>query len=480
MTVACINYDQDGNLDILNQNKNWPNPPAAPIELRYIKKTPQIIERADTLCTPEKAIDDLGRMQVWLFKKSKMVLTEVDLTGVSGKDLSSIVSTGAYYNFKHLVDYEDCTAKGNSKYTCNKSSVKEEKSASPVSICREKGAYPAKSIENAALAGMAGLMQAYKSIKASTINVNIPKVELLIHPIFKSRITTKQETLVTFMTDNAFWTNSSRRGQINTIALLPHSEEYKVLFQNAPLWAQSGVISHEYGHHALHYLAPNLFTSAQTSNLKRDFEAVLEDLTAKAFGKKNRTVSTREVVSSLNEGYADLIAHYTHDSGNNPWGTVVIGSFQKSRNAGSCDCDDGEVKSINRSVIKHFFSPHESKPHSYLSVNHQDVHTVGAIIAHGIDSILSLQKKTDGTKLTSIEKMNWLIKWAKKLNKDFTQKDEVSPSMLLEEFMYHGVKHLDEMEKPFSEEQCHIIKRVFPVYAQKWQHNKKDFSCSYD
>ena len=468
--------------DAKNQNNSWPNPPKKSIDLNYVKKTPIALEISDSLCTPEKAIEDLGKMRVWLFKKNKLVQTEVDLTGVSGKDLSSIVSSGAYYNFKHLVDYKECSNTGKSSYHCKSSHITIKQQGKPVSICRTGGAYPPKSIENAALAGVSGLMQAYKSIKASATNIKLPKVELLIHPYFESRINTKDESLITYMTDNAFWTNASRRGSGYTIALLPHSEQFKVIFERAPLWAQSGVISHEYGHHVFHHLAPNLFASQENLSISQDlsqqFGQVLESLSAKAFGKENRTITNKEVIASLNEGYADLVAHYAHDSGNNPWGSVVIGSFQKARNTASCDCDNGEVKSINKSVIKHFFSPHTSRPHTYLSVNHQDVHTVGAIIAHGIDNILTKQVNQNGTPLNSIEKMNWLLNWANKLNKDFKQNNNYSPRDLLQELMFHGVSHVDQAGAPLSEKQCDVISRVFPIYVDHWQENREGFYCS--
>ena len=479
--IGCTNPYYNPNLDVRDQNRTWPNPPKKSINLNYIKKNPIILERADTFCKPDKAVKDLGKIKVWLFKKNKLVLTEVNLTGVSGKDLSSIVSSGAFYGFKHLVDYKECKKTGNSSYHCELSGTTVEDQGKPVSICRAEGAYPAKSIENAALAGMSGLMQAYKAIKASNKEIKLPKVELLVHPFFESRINTEQESLVTFMTDNAFWTNASRRGTGYSIALLPHSEQFKLVFDKAPLWAQSGVVSHEYGHHVFHHLAPNLFASPQklslSEQLNQNFETVLEKLSAKAFGKDNRTISSKEVISSLNEGYADLVAHYAHDSGNNPWGSVVIGSFQKARNTASCDCDDGEVKSINKSVIKHFFSPHQSRPHTYLSVDHQDVHSVGAIIAHGIDDLLSKQTKQNGSPLSSIEKMNWLINWGKKLNKDFEQKNVYTPRDLLQEFMYHGVQSIDQLDAPFSKEQCKTVSRVFPVYIEHWD-SKEDFSCS--
>lgn len=468
-------------MDTRNQNKTWPNPPKKSIDLNFVKKNPIILERADTFCTPDKALEDIGKTKVWLFKKNKLVLTEVNLTGVSGKDLSSIVSSGAYYNFKYVVDYKECSSRGNSNYHCKLSTTFVEQEGKAVSICRAGGGYPAKSIENAALAGMSGLMQAYKTIKASSQEINLPKVELLIHPFFESRINTEQESLVTFMTDNAFWTNASRTGKGFSIALLPHSEQFKKVFDKAPLWAQSGVVSHEYGHHVFHYLAPNLFASAQSMSLSQqigqNFENVLETLSAKAFGKENRTITTKQVVSSLNEGYADLIAHYSHDSGNNPWGSVVIGLFQKARNTKSCNCDDGEVKSINNSVIKHFFSPHTSRPHTYFAVDHQDVHSVGAIIAHGIDDLLSNQQKESGSELSSIEKMNWLINWANRLNKDFEQRHAYTPPDLLQEFMYHGISYLDELHAPFTLEQCKTINRVFPVYIDHWKSSKENFSC---
>ncbi|NRA47287.1 MAG: hypothetical protein HRU09_20245 [Oligoflexales bacterium] len=480
MVVACTIPGQNPN-EVRNENRSWPNPPKKSINLNYVKKTPIILERADTLCTPEKALEDLGTMKVWLFKKNKLVQTDVDLTGVSGKDLSSIVSSGAFYDFKHLVNYSECKSTGTSSYHCEASKITVEQKGKPVSICRSGGAYPAKSIENAALAGMSGLMQAYKSIKAAATKIKLPKVELLIHPYFESRIETKQESLVTFMTDNAFWTNASRTDSGFTIALLPHSQQFKMIFDRAPLWAQSRVISHEYGHHVFHHLAPNLFSSDKplsiSEEISQNFEAVLATLSAKAFGKENRKITNKEVISALNEGFADLIAHYAHDSGNNPWGSVVIGSFKKARDISSCDCDNGEVKSINKSVIKHFFSPHTSKPHSYLSVDHQDVHTVGAIIAHGIDDLLSRKTKANGASLSSIEKMNWLINWASRLNREFSTTSSYVPRALLRELMYHGINNLEQHDDPLSEEQCQIISRIFPVYVSHWE-NKDDFLCA--
>ena len=107
------------------------------------------------------------------------------------------------------------------------------------------------------------------------------------------------------------------------------------------LWLHPTVVGHEFGHHFFSEFAPDLLFYNQHGS---------------TVAAKIRIVDQRSVISSINEGFADLVAHYTFHSGTLDFGSVRFSGAAQSRDPGADRNDDDLEKALNRSVIKHYFS----------------------------------------------------------------------------------------------------------------------------
>lgn len=453
-----------------------PKPRNTPVDVVYHKKTPLFFELADPNCTLEQAVEDLGSMQVWLRKKNALVLSAVDLSGVSGKGLSSAFTHAALAGYFVQSLYKDCSEAGPSTYTCQSREVQLRSSGKKIPICRRGGAYPQASLENAALATLAGIKQAWALVQP-TADKPYPKVEVLIQPRLESILATNDGPLLATLTDNAFWSSSQRGERPYTIAILPHSRESQSFFAPFNMWEHQGVISHEYGHHVFYESTPHLRPSEFKLSDSEQLEIFLDEIATWANGINKRVIGRKDVIAALNEGIADLISNYAHDSGRDPLGDLIFGPFSKARNIQSCTCDDGEVKSLSQSALKHFFSPHFSRPHYALSADHQDIHTIGAIMAHGWDQLLTGVLGASEQNPETALKLSYTREWLSAINAQAEVWKGLSPEALLEAITYHGTEFIWIRSKNPAETLCPSIKRLYPIYSSKWLQSGASVAC---
>ncbi len=446
------------------------------VSLRVRTGTPHIFALQDTNCDKKNALPDLGKIKVWLKDKrtNEVVLTEVDLTGVSGQGLSSDAIDTALYGTE-IKEAVECVVK-NGEVECK--DLKQLHGTDfvrgkAINICRKGGAYDRESIENVALAMAAAVQPSwifYKSLGHSSSDKNIfKKVTLLVHPLVQMKKSVSGDTELgsldanvhNDMTDNAFWTELREQG-MTVLAALPHSLERRAQFP-VSFWEIPGVQSHEFGHHVFHSVAPDLAHSVGSPSM---------------------------AILALNEGFADTFAHLVFESGKHPLaGIDLTSSRDLDRDVGSEVFTSGMKKSLTERVVSLAFPSLLNLSHgSYGETegpNYSDPHILGAVVAYGLNGLLTQKSKITSDQSTVLEKNVGLdlLHWLEGMQTRFRSEEWYSNTRYLEtallNILQNSVKAVanDHAEKERMgllgsgdislQDHKDFVHRVFPVYAYR-------------
>jgi hypothetical protein len=243
------------------------------------------------------------------------------------------------------------------------------------------------------------------------------------------------------------------------------------------LWENLAVASHEWGHHFMALNAHRLlggvpkigfFDAGVKSHVNFNSE------NNQASEEETNIVDVEKSISAVNEGIADLVAHYAFNSSRNEFGMIHMGSIKKGRDVLSTTADDNSEKILDVTFLKNFFSRTKVKRASFLSPDHQDVHAIGANLATSMDryyelfinQTLPLQHKTD-------QKAIWLHNWLRAVNEKSFR--ESSPQGVLSEIIWQGVKQPMGKNMKINKKQCDFLAYAFPVFQIFWQTR---YSCT--
>ncbi|MBP6219041.1 MAG: hypothetical protein KA436_10690 [Oligoflexales bacterium] len=445
--------------------------------------TPIVLQLQDPQCSSDDALDDLGLIHIWLrnSKTERVELTEFDLTGVSGRGLRSEAIEVALHGSELKTDI-GCTIEDGKERCLDLKKMRGEpfvEKGSELNICRKGGSYHADSLENTALAMVAGVHPAWKFLKSTGHPISKPgtfkKVILLVHPDVTREITMtapgEDVIVMRSQVDNAFWTELEDEGKF-IIAAVPQSKKYGPAFDTA-LWKMPAVFSHEFAHHVFYLLAPSL----------------IDPLSPVA-----------KAVRGLNEAFADMLAHLVFNSGNhNQAGFLALkGEKGLDRAVGSPVFDDQSRKVLTSDVICAAFSSclvFRSLRDLEESSRFSDPHMWGAVVAYGLNKVYHdrnfiLDQKNPDTSLSMEQKIVLdLMKWVSRMGSSYREQ-AASESLRLtfqsnEEFLERAVMdavqfsgsrdnmkllgfgdRLDRVDLKFLDER--FLKKVFPVYASKY------------
>ncbi|EQC46060.1 hypothetical protein [Bacteriovorax sp. Seq25_V] len=267
------------------------------------------------------------------------------------------------------------------------------------------------------------------------------------------------------MTDNAFYYNSG-------LYFIPHSKEFKNYLgdKHVDYWEIPFVASHEYGHHIFASFFPE---SQGQLNLKatlkhtcfeghKELNRVLKNTSGssqEAFSQ--RQVTTQDVLSSFNEGFADLFAYFTLDKAKASLDGIF--GFDDEREVDSLFFANFKVKAFSKEVAEVFFSTYDYSQSSTLGT-FQDTHTIGAIAAARINLIL------EKAQLTNVMKLNVILDWLELMNAEFDAK----VGLEVEEYMFEGLNAFKTVflrqvgQEQLTAEQLKDFQEAFPYYAEKF------------
>ena len=235
-------------------------------------------------------------------------------------------------------------------------------------------------------------------------------------------------------------------------------------WKNINFWEWDWAISHEFGHHVLTELTEYITGEVNLSSEEKNHPKYIAPpiISAKSMKQRQlisfdliREVTKEDIVGAVHEGFADLFGYYS--TGGKPNRLKGIQCFAKNRDVSSATFYNNQPKKLSASVLNTFYSStHELSIGDCNDVSFQDIHTIGAIIAHSMDRVF----KTKHPNI--INRAALLVKWALRLNylKNKTLK--------LEDILADGIYNVST-NGVLNEAQCAILQEQFPAsYISYW------------
>lgn len=467
------------------------------------RKPALVVSMYDQNCTPEKALRELGSIMINVNSGGKQEKVPFDFSGVSGLGLKSQYSLGSVSSYVWEETYKDCVSVDKQNFSCQSSTVAENP-GQLVPICSvPKDGFPLYSIENIALVTMAAYIKSFRSyeITLDTLTQSPSReIGILVLPTFRRIFQmTNGTTYTRYDLDNARWTSRvvPGYGWKYAIEFLPHSAQYMQGGQGNEYFLQMGIASHETGHHNF---------ASRVGKLKRagfsgaDAEAgATELLTSYLAGSSIRNINIRLPIGALDECYADMTAHYVFKSSLNPYFQFFTANDQSRRvSAGEINGSNDQIKSLSAALIQNFFKQRWSSPPDSFTPNHQDIHSVGAILANIADRLFAEKAGATLADPKTNEKFEMANVWATEVAKAYAQQEALfskvpeagygpnpaqytsGPALFLEQIAWVMVNTAalggNASEKTLNQAQCNIVSTQLPVYAQKWLQQKR-YKC---
>jgi hypothetical protein len=338
----------------------------------------------------------------------------------------------------------------------------------------------------------------------------MPPVGLGLFPQYKKDVKRIEQTIrmdgsrsqsatqtVTIETDNAFYSpfaDDTLSPSLYAISVIPQSAEARQqgLFNSKGLWEFPVVIHHEYGHHVFQMLFGDSTVVSFQAYLDywqshRSLHAIHGSLGASDHSgnpekSKERLAflsSPGYVFGSLNEAFADLFAHYSLKEAK---GLFDISCFKQTRDVLSPVMYGGLSKIWNDAIWKETFDistrlgadnvdKNDASPLELCSQpSFDDIHVVGAVIAHTVDAAFqTVVVARPETMTPALFKSGLLMKWLQ----DLRVSDEVlelsskqTLSRILNTALGTALTALGERDKL---EFCSVVQQKFPVMLKRWE-----------
>jgi len=353
----------------------------------------------------------------------------------------------------------------------------------------------------------------YSSLQESVPKLELPampQVGLGLFPLYKKDIKRIEQTIrmdgsknqsatqtVSIETDNAFYSpfaDETLSSSVFAISVIPQSVEARKdgLFDGKGLWEFPVVIHHEYGHHVFQMLFGNATVLGFQAYLDywqehRNLHSIHGALDAKDHSSNPETRKERlaflaspgSIFGALNEGFADLFAHYSLKEAK---GLFDITCFKQTRDVQNPLMygdlpkiwDDSlwrETFDISARLGADTVNKSNSSPVELCSVpSFDDIHIVGAVIAHTVDAVFQTTVPQRPEGLTpAVHKARLLMQWVQNLSKS----DEVlelsrkqTLSRILNSALGTALQSLGTQDKT---EFCAVVQQKFPVVLARWQ-----------
>lgn len=287
----------------------------------------------------------------------------------------------------------------------------DEISSIPFIPCRGRDYSTEEDYESAAVSTLSTFSIIEQKLKLA--NIILPKISLRIAPLVEEVLETQEGKKIirttSHLINNAYYNPNSKE-----IVFLPQGipKVGVVPFSGIPMWQIPFVSSHEYGHHFFSENFPNFFKD-QTIDYKNKlcFDSSTEQ--SFSFSKKQQKKEFKDIVTIINEGFADLFSQSIIDKNINLKG---INCLEKSRDIYSSVFASGRPKKFESDAIKSFFIKRAtSSTNCFKNTNLSDPHMIGAIIAYMFNSALFNQKATLKNRL------EFLGEWVKTLNSKYIE-----------------------------------------------------------
>ena len=448
---------------------------------------------ADNQCDVASRDDQqVGKIQVNRWQDGNLQLVDAHLE-TTYADFSSSIISNAYSNFHSI---KKCEKNGEDKDCSNTTEYLGTPTA--LGICQSTGAYPRTSFEGIGTAAASLIEQAQQFyLSTDGHRTDHSKNVLLVLPKFEEQVTEvysdgQRATHSTFETNNLAYSGPNKESDHGIFFIYPKggSARSQELFGEFNLWEVPFAQIHEVGHHIFHHHAGEFENSAGgTLSAQPFWERLASNLLGQpAIGQldawenardrallsrlgRSPQVSSYDYWRATNEGFADLFAFYALGGQGNLLAGVTC--LEHSREISSGKMIDGSGKILTRFVLDQFEGQiNSSFVEPCQDVDFQDIHTLGAIAAYGINRLWDITLKND-----SDAKAALLLKWADQLG---TTRSAISMDMAsangggLYPWLKDAALVIKGNRSALSDQECSVLMSVFPAYDELWA---DQFSC---
>ena len=374
------------------------------------------------------------------------------------RDSAILIGKGINVSFYNFYQRTTC---GTRDGDCGVAEVVSD--AQNLRICSKKSDYPRNSVEGvgrAAIGNLATALHFYETIP--TASRTLSNAALLVLP----RIETVYEDSndITVSVDNLAYSPSYRGSPTFVIYPKGAKSVREGRWLNVNFWEVPWAIAHEFGHHVFNTHSGIVGSTRGIFNFLPLFGEPLQ-----AQSGAVRKITNEELLIAVNEAFADLYAYYT--LGGDPGVTDPLDCFQNTRDAGSSVFIDGTDKVMSAEVLATFTSNRAiAAPPSCKTPSFQEVHTIGAIIAYGIEQVYSAVVMTSGQANSKEQlKAKLLLAWAKRVGQTFPTlgRDNNSGRTNLGKLIQDAVK-VAATNNRLPNNACQVVRRIFPTYAPGW------------
>jgi hypothetical protein len=423
---------------------------------------PDMPRLVDNTC--QQGVADLGVYDVTYWDGQDLEMTEIDLGSWSStQSLTSSLVKGTWFGYAELnMVGEQCQDRLRPSelmdpYCLQTRQLKQR--ARALKICQNGLEYSRGSIEGAALT-VAGVIDEIDDFFTSLgAEHTLKPLIVQLFPNFEYQTTyeVSQGARLNFsVTDNAAWGRSRSRNQVDSVLyVFPMSEEYlQSRSKGAPyFWEVRWITAHEFGHHAFFNFLGNRsreYFGFELTTLDGPDELAYHSSWQRLKGKA--TSAENFDLTAINEGFADLFAHYFRSSSTQEM--VELDCTFAQRDVASPQLNDGRRKVFANLLM-------DSRATSRCErVGPDDVHSHGAVFAYFVDRMLELPpaELTDPTAKAHIW-AQYLTAFATSLERQLVADGPVilwpsAVETLLDVFAEKGWL-------PLSAEQCELVYNTF-------------------
>jgi hypothetical protein len=331
-------------------------------------------------------------------------------------------------------------------------------------VCTADRFFERTSVEGIGLSSLASLSLArryYETIQGR--DAGIRDAQLVVLPTIETVVTTRgsaaQREKREVITDNLAYAPSF--GGEPAFVVFPKGKkaQERGLWKNLNLWEMGWGLAHEYGHHVFRTHA-----RLDDDGLLRllpihSFDVSAEELPV-TVERNAAQASASDVLGAVNEGFADLFAFYVQ--GGKAGALSGIDCFAKSRDVASGQFFNGEAKQLSADVLAQFNKEVAVAPAPCTTPAYDDIHIIGAIVAHGVDRLFAGSPAAD----VAERKAALLLRWAAAIGS--LVQDGVSNASSLRSLIEQAVELAATDGAQLTAAQCEAIREVFPVYAPSW------------
>ena len=422
---------------------------------------------SDEVCQAQSGIQNVGKPIIYSWKDGGIKTLPLPIDDVSSVD--SLTAPGFNSTVFSLIQRTTCRIDGVS-VDCSAGARMVQRPQS-LKICASNQSYARTSIEGVALSSLASLSlarQFYFSLATSDTQLNEANLIVLptIETIVEDRYGNENKDRRKVMTDNLAY--APNFGGSPAFVVFPKGKRSlaRGLWTNLNLWEMGWGMAHEFGHHVFRH------------HTETDHARLTQMMPIHSFAPKDNTAFTRieqtasadltdRSLGAINEGFADLFGYYTF--GGAAGITKGIDCFEKSREVDSAIFFNGDPKVLSAPILDQFYGVTEAHAGSCTEPSYDDIHMIGAIIAHGIDRLL---QATPGLTNPSL-KSNILLTWAEAIGQQLQAQSRLDLADILRQLL----RQLATVDRSLTSEQCRVIRDVFPAFGTMWLGQGGDFRC---